>query len=165
MKIVAMPRLVGLPSLAPLVLRATVGVIMAAHGYQKLMGGPANFGDTMLRDIGVPAPIFMGYVVTFVELFGGLLLIAGLATRIAALLIAVNLTVAVLTVKTGIGLIAPMGAPLPGAELDLALIAGALAVLALGPGRLSVDYAARVEREQGEATSHAGLGRPATTRG
>lgn len=161
-----MPRLLGVASLAPLVLRASVGVIMAAHGYQKLAGGPANFGETMLRDIGVPAPVFIGYVLTFVELFAGLLLIAGLATRIAALLIAVNLTVAVITVKTGIGLIAPIGAPLPGAELDLALIAGVIAVAALGPGRLSVDHAAQFEREQDEAVaSAAGVRRPVPTRG
>jgi DoxX len=66
----------GLPALArfaqvgPLAGRVIAGVIMVVAGYQKLTLGPATFGKT-LDDLGVPAPVFMGYVVTFTELFGG----------------------------------------------------------------------------------------------
>src|SRR3712207_9575729 len=74
----------------------------------------------------------MGYVVTIVELGGGILLIIGLFSRLAALLLTIDLVVAILLVKVNIGLIAPpqQGA---GAELDLALIAGFLAILLAGP--------------------------------
>jgi uncharacterized membrane protein YphA (DoxX/SURF4 family) len=48
-------------------------------------------------------------------------------------------------VKVDLGLIAPMGSPLPGAELDLALIAGLVGLMLLGPGRLSADYALGIE--------------------
>lgn len=131
-------------SLAPLVIRVVVGIIMAAHGFQKLMGGPANFGG-FLGQLGVPAPTLMAYVVTFVELVGGVLLILGLLSRWAGLFLTINLAVAVLLVKSQVGLIAPPEAG-AGAELDLALIAGFVAILLLGPGKLSLDYVLGIER-------------------
>src|SRR3954466_2704813 len=124
---------------APLVVRVIVGIIMAMHGWQKLTQmGPANFGEQMLGGLGVPLPVFMGYVVTFVELFGGILLILGLLSRLAALLLTIDLVVAILLVKVNIGLLS--GSNGTGAELELALIAGFLVVLLAGPGKLSVDH-------------------------
>ncbi len=129
-----------LAGFAPLVVRVIVGIIMAAHGLQKLQGGPANFGQGPLATLGVPLPVFMGYVVTFVELIGGILLIVGFLSRLAALLLTIDLVVAILLVKVNVGLIATPGSG-TGAELDLALIAGFLVILLAGPGRLSVDHA------------------------
>ncbi|MBA2530110.1 MAG: DoxX family protein [Euzebyales bacterium] len=121
---------------------------MAAHGWQKLtMMGPANFGRDMLAGLGIPAPVAFGYLVTFTELIGGLLLIVGLLTRLATLPLIVNLTVATIAVKLDLGLIAATGAPMPGAELDLSLIAGLVAVLLLGPGRPSLDHLLGIERD------------------
>src|ERR687894_579264 len=143
MRTLALSPLNRLAGLAPLVVRVIVGVIMAAHGWQKLAGGPANFGG-FLAQLGVPLPTLMGYVVTLVELVGGILLIVGLFSRLAALLLTIDLVVAILLVKVNIGLIAPpqQGA---GAELDLALIAGFLAILLAGPGSLSLDRALGIE--------------------
>lgn len=124
-----------------LLVRVLVGLIMFAHGVQKLTDGPGGFATGMLAPLGVPAPEFFAYVVTFVELIGGALLIVGLLSRLSALLLAFDLIVAIVLVKLDIGLIAPMGAQLPGAELDLALIAGFLSVLFTGPGRFSLDHA------------------------
>ena len=135
-----------LAGFAPLVVRVLVGIIMAAHGLQKLQGGPENFGQG-LANLGVPLPVLMGYVVTFVELIGGILLIVGLLSRLAALLLTIQLVVAILLVKINVGLIAPQGSG-TGAELDLALIAGFLVILLAGPGRLSLDYALGIEREE-----------------
>lgn len=125
-----------LADFAPLLARVIVGVIMVAHGWQKLAGGPGAFGESTLAGLGVPLPVLMGFVVTFVELAGGLLLILGLLSRLSALLLTINLLVATLLVKVDLGLIAAEGA---GAELDLALIAGFLVVLLAGPGKLSLD--------------------------
>lgn len=80
---------------------------MAAHGLQKVIMGPAAFGQMMLAGVGVPLPTLMAYVVTFVELVGGVLLILGLFSRLAALLLTINLIVAILLVKVNVGLIAP----------------------------------------------------------
>jgi len=125
---------------APVVIRLVVGVIMLAHGWQKLtVMGPGAFGEGMLAGLGVPAPVLTGYVVTFVELVGGAALVVGLGTRLAALPIALVLAGATVLVKVDLGLIAPEGAPMPGAELDLALLAGLIVVALAGPGPFSVD--------------------------
>jgi len=44
MKMLALSPFAGLASLAPLVVRVIVGVIMTVHGFQKLVGGPATSG-------------------------------------------------------------------------------------------------------------------------
>ncbi|MDQ4062968.1 MAG: DoxX family protein [Actinomycetota bacterium] len=129
---------------APLVARVIVGIIMFAHGLQKLLGGPANFGGA-LAGMGVPLPVLTAFVVTLVEVVCGLLLIIGLLSRLSALLLTIDLVVAILLVKVSVGLIAPQGTPGAGAELDLALIAGLLVVLFAGPGRLSADHALGIE--------------------
>ncbi len=135
-----------LSEVALLVVRVIVGIIMLAHGWQKLTTfGPANFGQGLAQS-GVPLPVFMGYVVTFTEVIGGILLIVGLLSRIAGLALTIDLVVAILLVKINVGLIAPQGSG-SGAELDLALIAGFLAIVLAGPGRLSVDYLLGIERD------------------
>src|SRR5919199_3307161 len=132
---------------APLAARVIVGIIMAAHGLQKLTEvGPAVFGGQLLTGLGVPLPVFFGYVVTFAELIGGILLIVGLLSRLAALVLTIELIVAILLVKVNVGLIAPPGSG-AGAELDLALIAGFLVILLAGPGKLSLDHALGLEPE------------------
>jgi uncharacterized membrane protein YphA (DoxX/SURF4 family) len=74
------------------------------------------------------------------ELVFGALLVLGLLTRLSTIPLAVVLAVAVIGVKLGeVGLIAGMGAMLVGYEIDLALLAGLIALLFLGGGRLSLD--------------------------
>jgi putative oxidoreductase len=162
MRTLSLSPLARLAALAPLSARVIVGIIMFAHGLQKLLGGPANFGGA-LEGMGVPLPVLMAFVVTLVEVVGGLLLIIGLLSRLSALLLTIDLVVAILLVKLSIGLIAPPGGPGAGAELDLALIAGLLVVLFAGPGRLSVDHALGIEPDVvAEAPSTRG-GRARTT--
>jgi putative oxidoreductase len=131
---------------APLILRVMAGIVMAAHGWQKLQGGPANFGSQALANLGVPLPVFMGYVVTFVELIGGILLIIGLLSRLAALILAIEMIFTTLLVKVHVGFIAPPGGG-AGAELDLILLAAFLTILLAGPGRLALDELLGVEGE------------------
>ena len=147
MRTLGLAPIARLAPLAPLVVRVIVGVIMAAHGLQKLQAGPANFGQGALANLGVPLPVFMAYVVTLSELIGGILLIIGLLSRLVALVLTIDLVAAILLVKINVGLIAPQGSG-TGAELDLALIAGFLVTLLAGPGKLSLDYALGIEREE-----------------
>jgi len=138
-----------LSEVALLAVRVIVGIIIGAHGWQKLtVIGPANFGQSFLAQSGVPLPIFMGYVVTCTEVIGGILLIVGLLSRLAALLLTINLVIATLLVNIHVGLLSSTDGV--GAELPLALIAGFLAILSVGPGRLSLDYLLGVEREAAE---------------
>jgi putative oxidoreductase len=134
------------PSIGLLIGRVLVGFVMAAHGYQKLVDtGPATFGNSTLDPLGVPFPAAMGYVITFTELIGGLLLMAGLLTRLAALALTVDLVMAIILVKSKAPLIVPQDQPGAGMELDLALIAGFVIALFAGPGRFSLDRAFGVD--------------------
>lgn len=146
MRALALAPLSRLAGLAPLAVRVIVGVIMIAHGAQKLQAGPANFGQG-LAGMGVPLPVLTGYAVTFAELIGGVLLVAGLFSRLAALLLTANLTGAIFLVNIGVGFLTPPGAASSGVELPLALIAGLLAILLAGPGKLSLDHALGIERD------------------
>ncbi len=122
---------------APLVLRLAVGVVFLAHGLGKFgnLGGTAQLFGSM----GMPAAGLMAALVAAIETFGGIALILGIGTRIAAVLLSVVMLVAIVMVKAKIGLIAPMGAPMPGAELDVALLAGCVALVLQGSGHLSLD--------------------------
>jgi putative oxidoreductase len=126
--------------------RVVVGFVIAAHGWQKLTDvGPSTFGSQTLEPLGVPMPVTMGYVVTFTELIGGLLLMAGLLTRLAAFALIVDLTIAVILVKASAPLIVPPDQPGAGLELDLVLTAGFAVALLAGPGRASIDRALGLE--------------------
>jgi len=154
-----------LSGVVPVALRVVTGLVLAAHGWQKLTEmGPAEFGNGMLAGLGVPAPVLFGYLVTYLELIGGVLLIAGLLTRVLALLFTVQLVLATLLVKVDLGLIAPSGAPLPGAELDLVLIAACVALVILGPGRPSVDHAIGIETTEVESVPATGRARTPAAR-
>lgn len=143
-------RFLGMPTdrlggVVPLVVRVIVGVIMTAHGLQKLNAGIPKFGTVTLVPLGVPYADVMAYVVTFTELAGGVLLIVGLLSRLAALALLIEIATTLTLVKSHVGLIAPpaRGA---GAELDLALLAGFLTILLAGPGLVSLDGLLGVER-------------------
>ncbi len=148
MRTLGLPMLQRLTHLAPLVLRVGLGIVFVAHGWQKLTNGPSGFAQ-MLVGLDVPAPEVLAWLVTVAELVGGVLLLLGLLTRLATLPLIATMVGAIALVKADLGVIAPMGAPMPGAELDIALLAGLLALALIGPGRLSVDHAVGVERAEG----------------
>lgn len=91
----------------------------------------------------VPAPALTAPLVTALEIIGGLALLAGIGTRLAAASLAGVLTGALLCIKTDLGIIS--SGPMPGAELDIALLAGLVALLLLGPGNVSADRAVGLE--------------------
>lgn len=124
------------PGLAALLLRVVVGTVMLAHGLQKVVGGVGEFAG-FVASLGLPLPTLTAYAVVFVEVVGGGLLLVGLLTRLWGLLIALLMVGTTLTAKLDDGLVASGEGV--GAELDLLLLAGALAITMLGPGRASLD--------------------------
>jgi putative oxidoreductase len=124
----------GLVPYAPTILRVAAGVVFLVYGWNKLQN-PAGWQD-MMTGLGFPAPVLLSWFVLLLELVGGAALIVGLFVRPIALLFAIEMFVSSVTVKLSLGF-APQGAT--GIELDLALLAAALALVILGPGRLSVD--------------------------
>jgi len=125
------------PSLGLLVLRVVVGAIFAAHGAQKIFEFtlPGTIGS--FAGMGVPLPEIAGPVVAFVELIGGILLILGLLTRPVAILLAIDMIVALVAVHLPAGLWVGDG----GYEFVAVLGAAALALALTGAGRFSFDGA------------------------
>lgn len=118
------------------ILRVVVGIVFFVHGFQKLFlmgfGGVAD----IMEDLGVPAPGLFAVIVTLVELLGGLALILGLFTRLAAVPLAVDMLVATLTVHLPNGFsVVPNG----GYEFTLVLMAAGAALAVAGPGEAALD--------------------------
>lgn len=131
-------RLARFAPAAPVVIRLLVGGVMAYHGVEKFRGGLEGV-EGFFAASGVPLPGLTGPLVAFLEVAGGLAVMAGFATRIASAALAVILLGAVVFVKSDLGVIS--SGPMPGAELDLALVAGLTALVLLGPGPASLDRA------------------------
>ncbi len=128
----------GLSTWATIPLRLGVGIIFAAHGWQKFSNGLEGVAQFFGR-VGIPLPEVSAFIVAFVELVGGIGLIVGFFTRYWALLLSIVMIVAIFTVKLPNGLLGMQGRP--GYELDVALLVGCLALLLTGPGPLSLERA------------------------
>jgi putative oxidoreductase len=129
-----------LPSAGLLSLRIVVGVTFLLHGLDKL--GDLSGAEQLLASFGIPAPGLMAPIVGVTETAGGLLLIGGFATRLAAAALTVNMVVALATAHDDLRFFATEG----GIELE-ALLAGACLALALaGAGRFSLDGALDLPR-------------------
>jgi putative oxidoreductase len=123
-----------LKPLALLLLRIGLGIIFVYHGYPKLFSHTHEFLQAFPR-MGFPS--YFVYVAGVLEFFGGCLLLLGLFTRIAALLIAGEMAIAIIRVHV------PQGGvlALSNYQCPLALAVGAFALVALGAGAISFDRA------------------------
>jgi putative oxidoreductase len=133
-------------SLAPTLLRLPLGIVFFAHGCQKLLGlfGGAGLTATLnmfQHSMHVP-PVF-AWLAIAAEFLGGLGLILGLLTRIAALGVGANMAVAIYKVHWHNGLFMNWGGNQRGEgfEYHILVIGMCLALIILGGGLLSVDRA------------------------
>lgn len=130
--------------LSPLVLRVPLGIIFIAHGSQKLFGifGGEGLTKTLFsfeHTMGIP-PI-LTLLAILAEFGGGIGLLIGFLTRLAALGIVIDMAVAVYKVHwaNGFFLSSAHGGRGPGFEYNLALIGMALSLLLTGGGRWAAD--------------------------
>ena len=82
-----------LQPLGLLVLRIVLGVIMIFHGYSKVFGDLSHHMQTVIR-IGFPS--WFAYLSAGTEFFGGILVIAGLLTRLVGVAMTFEMAVAIL---------------------------------------------------------------------
>jgi putative oxidoreductase len=120
-----------------LILRVSLGVMILLHGIAKVMGGVDGIVG-MVGKAGLPGAF--GYLVYVGEVLAPLLLIVGLWTRLAALVVAINMVVAIVLVHMGdlFTLTKQGGWAL---ELQGMFLFTAIAVALLGAGRFSVGGA------------------------
>ena len=110
-------------------LRITVGVLFIVHSIGKFDVSSKGF----FSSVGLPAD--MAILIGLLELIGGILLVAGVLTRISSSLLAIEMLGVMLYVKklqafSGKG----------GIEMDLLAFVILLTVIVLGPGKISMSY-------------------------
>ncbi len=124
------------PEIASLALRAVLGIEFVVHGFPKLknLKSTADF----LASTGFKPGIFWALILGSTEFVGGLALLAGFASRIAAGLLIVSMLVATLLkiFKWKINFTKGNDA---GWEWDFILLGGLIALFLLGSGAYSVD--------------------------
>jgi putative oxidoreductase len=128
--------LLGTEPLTPhyiLALRVIMGIFFINHGHEffdaKAMQG---FADWLQKDYHFPVPLLMAYLRTGAELFGGIMLLLGLFTRIGAFFIMITMLVAFFT--------AGKSALLGDGEMVFAYAIVMLTLVLTGSGKVSLDY-------------------------
>jgi putative oxidoreductase len=121
-----------LQPLALLVMRLTLGTVMTVHGFHKVFGGLHHHAE-FVASLGLPA--WTSYLSSFAEFLGGLLVLVGLFTRVAAFAICVDLSVAIAKVHFHNGLMGNGGY-----EFPLALATLAFALIFFGAGPIAFDH-------------------------
>ncbi|GGO81693.1 oxidoreductase [Marinobacterium nitratireducens] len=124
---------------AALALRIPIGVILTAHGAQKLFGWFGGYGlegtGQWMASIGLEPGYLMALLAGSAEFFGGIALLLGLLTRPAAIVSAFTMLVAIFSVHFSNGLFMANN----GYEFALSLFAITLVLAIQGPGRFALD--------------------------
>jgi putative oxidoreductase len=139
----------------PVPIRTILGVGFMVHGWAKWNRGPAAFAE-LLKQARVPLPFASAWLVTVLEIFGGLALLIGAFVALVSIPLIFSMLGAMFTVNIKYGFSAvntlgltPEGPQLgpPGYEINLLYIAGLVALMLGGAGPLSID-ALRSRRRQ-----------------
>jgi putative oxidoreductase len=136
-------------------IRIILGAGFLVHGWAKWNRGPAAFGE-LLKQAHVPLPLANAWLVTLLEIFGGVALLIGAFVTIVSIPLIFSMLGAMFTVNIHYGFSAvktigltpdgPRFGP-PGYEINLLYIAGLAALILGGAGPLSID-ALRNRRRQ-----------------
>lgn len=118
-------------------LRITLGIIMLDSGIGKWRRGISGTGQ-WFASLGFPRPQILARFVATLETVCGLLIIIGLFTPIAALLVAANMSVATYVQKFKLGA-SFQGGESQGYELDILLVVSALTIAAIGDQTLAIE--------------------------
>jgi len=125
--------------------RIAVGAIFAAHGAQKLFGWFGGYGlegtAGWMASIGLEPGLLLATLAGSAEFFGGLFLIIGLLVRPSAIVLAITMVVAIVTVHFENGLFMSNN----GYEFALALLVISIGLIVRGAGSLSVDRALQLK--------------------
>jgi putative oxidoreductase len=127
-----------------LITRVLIGVVMFAHGYQKMVINGIGRTTEGFENLSIPLAIVSASFVTVVEFVGSVLLILGALTPLMCGLQLVIMVGAAVFVHGANGIFVANG----GWELVGVIGAGLIALGAVGPGRYSVDHLVRGRQAQ-----------------
>ena len=140
----------------PIPIRIILGVGFMVHGWAKWSRGPAAFAE-LLRQAHLPLPLANAWLVTLLEIFGGLALLMGAFVAIVSVPLILSMLGAMFTVNIKFGFSAvntigltPAGPQLgpPGYEINLLYIACLVVLILGGAGPLSIDALRSRRRQQ-----------------
>ena len=137
-------------SAAVLLIRFLVGAVFVSEGIQKFLF-PADLGVGRCTQIGLPSPGVLAPFVGVVEIVGGLLLLLGLLTRLAAITLIIDMLVAIVTTKIPMLLHHGVWKMAHEARPDWSMLLGALFLLLVGAGAWSLDALLTRARTGGHA--------------
>ncbi len=124
---------------AVIVIRFLVGSVFLSEGIQKFLFAD-ELGVGRFTKIGIPAPEIMAPFVGTVEIVGGVLLLAGLFSRLAAVPLLISMLVAIATTKLGLLTTKGFWVMAHEARTDWSMILSLLFLLIVGAGPLSLDH-------------------------
>jgi len=132
------------PAISTAILRFVLGLVFFAHGAQKMLGwfGGYGFSGTMGFFTGsLHIPAVFAFLAIAAEFFGGLGLMVGLLTRVAAFGIGVNMLVAIAMVHSRFGFFMNWGGTQKGEGFEYHLLVLAMVVFLIieGAGAASID--------------------------
>lgn len=145
----------SLTDIGLLILRVTVGLVFLTHGWPKLMNGASGTAQ-FFGQLGIPAPGATAWLITILEVAGGLALILGVLVSILSVLFIVHMATGIFLVHLSNGWYV-IGPGQGGAELNVLLIAALLTILLAGSGRPALDDVFGTGRP-GMASPEAGSG-------
>ena len=140
----------GTAQASVVLVRLLVGWVFFSEGVQKFLF-PAALGVGRFAKIGIPAPHFFAPFVGVVEIVCGLLVIVGFLTRLAAIPLVIDISVAIATTKIPVLAKDGFWGTMHEARTDLCMLLGYLFLIAVGSGRLSLDTTVHGSNESIEA--------------
>jgi putative oxidoreductase len=139
----------------PVPVRMIIGVGFIVHGWAKWSRGPAAFAE-LLKQADVPLPLANAWLVTLLEILGGLAVLMGAFVVVVSVPLILSMLGAMFTVNIKYGFSAintigltpegPQFGP-PGYEINLLYIAGLVALILGGAGPLSIDSLRKRRRQ------------------
>ncbi len=123
---------------ANVLVRVLVGSVFLSEGIQKFLF-PAALGVGRFAKIGIPMPPISAPFVGVVEIVAGASLLLGLLTRLATLLLLIDIGVAIATTKLPMLIAKGFWATAHEARTDWAMLLGLVFLLASGAGARSLD--------------------------
>ena len=121
-----------------ILIRLIVGTVFFTEGIQKFLF-PDALGVGRFIKIGIPVPQFFAHFVGAVEIIFGFLIIIGLATRLSAIPLIIDITVAILSTKIPMLMNDGFWKTIHESRVDFSMLLGLIFLLIIGAGNFSFD--------------------------